>query len=205
MRAPSLSGEAVTFGCFNHVAKFNDRVVDEWSEILERLQDSRLLLKGGEMSCPDVKTILHRRFAARGVDPDRVILEDGVVRAELLESYRRVDVALDPFPYNGGTTTVESLWMGVPVVTLRGSTFSARVGASVLGACGCEEWIADDPEDYVETAVALASSPPRLEQQGQRLRQRVMGTIGDCQRFTRELERLLQRLHRDHLQAGAER
>ena len=198
VRAPSLAGEPVTFGCFNHVAKFNDRVLDAWSGILERLPDSRLLLKGGEMSCPDVKSMLLDRFGARGVATDRIIVEDGVARAELLACYRRVDVALDPFPYNGGTTTVESLWMGVPVVTLRGETFAARVGASILGACGCGEWIADTPGDYIERAVALGSSPQRLEQQGQRLRERVTGTIGDCRRFTRELERLLLGLHRAH-------
>jgi len=140
----------VTFGSFNNPAKVNPLVVEQWAKILQRVPQSRLVLKYKGMSEPSVRARLADMFAGRGIDPQRLDFVGWSPHAELLADYQRIDVALDPFPYSGGLTTCEALWMGVPVVTCPGETFASRHSLSHLSNVGLTETIAADLRQYVE-------------------------------------------------------
>lgn len=164
---PALSpvGTPVTFGSFNNITKINDTTLRLWADVLRAAPDSRMSIKGLYRGMdPEVRNSFLKGFAAAGVSADRInLLEKTGEIKDHLELYRRVDVALDTFPYHGTTTTCEALWMGVPVVTLRGDRHAARVGASLLTAVGHPEWIATDKAAYVRIATELASDPARLK------------------------------------------
>lgn len=123
---PALTNHFVTFGCFNNPAKMNDRVVALWARVLQAVPHSRLLLKATQFKEPLVRQRIGERFAACGIAPERLMLEGSAPRVDYLAAYQRMDIALDPFPYTGGTTSVEGLWMGVPVLTLSGDRFLSR-------------------------------------------------------------------------------
>jgi predicted O-linked N-acetylglucosamine transferase (SPINDLY family) len=172
--APSATAGRVTFGSFNNLAKVNTGVVDAWAEVLRVLPDARLLLKSAFFSDAATADRYRALFAERGVAGERI---ETVGRApttvEHLAVYRRLDVALDTFPYNGTTTTCEALWMGVPVVTLAGHRHASRVGASLLGAVGLAELVAGDRREYVARAVAMARDRARLAS----LRRELRGSV----------------------------
>ncbi|MFN8011223.1 MAG: tetratricopeptide repeat protein [Holophagaceae bacterium] len=196
--APSAGGAPFTFGSFNTLAKAGDRTVALWSTILRAAPGSRLLLKDKALPDPAHRAWVQSRFAAHGVDPARVL---GVGwragDAEHLATYRHVDVALDPFPYNGTTTTCEALWMGVPVVTLEGRRHSGRVGASLLRAAGLGGLVAGGEEDYAALAVDLARDPARLAGLRVGLRERVAASpLCDGPGFARRFEAALRQLWR---------
>jgi len=150
---PGLRGEPVTFGSFNALSKASPGALEVWRELLEAVPDARLVLKSSGMD-PDR---FRAQAALAGLPVDRLdLLTMAPDVPSHLACYSRVDVALDPFPYNGTTTTCEALWMGVPVVTLVGDRHIARVGASLLTALGHPEWIAESRKDYVRIAAALA-------------------------------------------------
>ena len=159
---PAASGQWVTFGCFNNYAKISPETVALWVQVLNSVTHSRLLLKTHHLGDGNIRQKLLNQFGAHGISSDRISLEGASPRAELLASYNRVDIALDPTPYGGGTTTAEALWMGVPVVTLRGKTWVGRVSESILNAVGASEWVAVDNTEYVEIAARLASDITRL-------------------------------------------
>jgi predicted O-linked N-acetylglucosamine transferase (SPINDLY family) len=151
---PGLRGEPITFGSFNAAAKASPATLEVWRRILEEVPSSRLLLKSSGMDIDRCR----QRLAAAGLPIDRVqLLPMAPTIPEHLACYGRLDVALDPFPYNGTTTTCEALWMGVPVVALAGDRHAARVGASLLSAIGRPEWIAADSDAYVRIAAELAA------------------------------------------------
>jgi predicted O-linked N-acetylglucosamine transferase (SPINDLY family) len=155
---------SVTFGSFNNIAKINATTVHLWADVLRSTPGSRLLIKG---FFPGMDTAVRNSFLkvfeAHGISTDRIELLDRADAArDHLAVYGRVDVALDTFPYHGTTTTCEALWMGVPVVTLRGDRHASRVGASLLTAVGHPEWVATDKASYIRTATELASDPIRL-------------------------------------------
>lgn len=152
----------VTFGCFNNLSKLSDPVIELWSEILEAVPGSRLMLKARQLGEASVRAALVKRFAACGVSPQQLILETPSTRREYLRAFQNVDIALDPFPYTGGTTTVESLWMGVPVLTLAGKTLLGRQGVGILANVGLNDWIASSRDDYKRRAIALAGDSARL-------------------------------------------
>jgi protein O-GlcNAc transferase len=161
--APVRERGFVTFGSFNNLSKLNDDVLDLWAEILRAVPDARLLLKARALSDESPRARLRARFSARGIDPARVeVAPYAATPAEHLDLYRAVDVGLDPFPYNGTTTTCEALWMGVPVVTLRGRVHAGRVGASLLTRVGLPTLIADTGADYVRVAAGLAGDHDAL-------------------------------------------
>jgi len=163
--APLPAPEAghVTFGCMNNFSKVTPQVLDLWAELLLDLPGSRLLLKAKQLADSDVHAGVLARFAARGVDETRLtLLAQLPSRDDHFAQYHRMDIALDPFPYNGTTTTCEALWMGVPVVTLRGDRHAGRVGASLLTHAGLERLIAGDEADYRRIALALAADLPAL-------------------------------------------
>jgi predicted O-linked N-acetylglucosamine transferase (SPINDLY family) len=189
---PALENGTITFGCFNNLTKMNDAVVALWARILTAVPGSRLLLKTKQISEASVRQRIADRFAGHGIDPERLILEGPSPRPEYLAAYQRVDIGLDPFPFPGGTTTVESLWMGVPVLTLAGERFLARQGVGLLMNAGLPEWIAAGPEDYVARAVAHAEDWHRLAALRSGLRAQVLASpIFDAPRFARHFEAAL--------------
>ena len=187
---PSLSDGVVTFGSFSSPPKLGERVLDTWTEILNRTSNSRLILKGAAFSDEGARAQLLGRFAGRGVSADRIDLVSWIPSAAgHLALYNSIDVALDPFPYNGYTTTCEALWMGLPVVALRGDRHSARISASFLTRVGLEDLIADDLAGYVEIAVRLASAPSRLAELRRTLRSRMAASpLCDAKGFARQVE-----------------
>ena len=161
----------VTFGCYNNPRKLSDRVIDVWSRLLVAVPDARLVLKGHGFEHEGPRAAVLGRFAACGADPQRIDLRpQQPARAAHLASYADIDIALDPFPYNGTTTTMEALWMGVPVVALAGDRHAARVSATLLHAAGFPELIASSESGYVEIACALASDRERRQHLHARLR-----------------------------------
>jgi len=168
---PSSLGQALTFGSFNHVAKLNRDVVTVWAALLRELPSSRLYLKAPGIGAASTADRLRAEFSAAGIAADRLLLGGATPdQATHLAAYRQVDIALDPFPYNGTTTTFDALWMGVPVITLAGDRHAGRVGASLLSALGHPELVADNVEHYLALARQLAGDPARLAMLHQSLR-----------------------------------
>jgi predicted O-linked N-acetylglucosamine transferase (SPINDLY family) len=161
---PCLAKGHVTFGSFNAFTKLSGPCLDAWAAILAAVPGSRLLLRGGGVSeDAAARERIVQRLGAPDVTADRLdFLGFEGDPASHLARYANVDVALDPFPYNGATTTCEALWMGVPVVTLRGARHAGRVGASLLTRVGREDLIAEDVAGYVATATRLAADPAGL-------------------------------------------
>lgn len=189
---PVLTNGHITFGCFNNLTKMNEQVVRLWARILAAVPNSRLYLKARALGEVAVQQSVIKRFAEHGIDPQRLTLETYVPRANYLEAYNQIDIALDPFPYTGGTTTVEALWMGVPVLTLAGRLFLARQGVGLLMNAGLPEWVASDQDDYLSRAVAHASDLQSLASLRARLRQQVLASpIFDASRFARHFEAAL--------------
>jgi predicted O-linked N-acetylglucosamine transferase (SPINDLY family) len=184
---PAGSAGQVTIGMFNAFPKITAPSVRAWAEVLRRLPDSRLLVLAG--ISPQADRRLLDAFAACGIGPGRVQLVGQQPRPDYFRLYHRVDLALDAFPYAGCNTTCDALWMGVPVVTLAGANCIGRQGASPLAHLGLHELITDTVEEYVETAVRLASNLPRLERLRATLRERMrLCTLMNPRRFTRQLE-----------------
>jgi predicted O-linked N-acetylglucosamine transferase (SPINDLY family) len=173
-RPPCEKNGFVTFGSFNNLAKINPSVIAVWAGLLRQVPDSRLIIKNPSLTDKAAQERFLALFAAEGIDGERLGLF-GYIPDDSghLGAYARVDIALDTFPYNGTTTTCEALWMGVPVVSLRGDRHSARVGASLLTAAECSEWIAETVERYLEIAQALAQNRGRLVELRSGLRERV--------------------------------
>jgi protein O-GlcNAc transferase len=194
---PALANGYVTFGNFNNLSKMNDGVVALWAQILHAVPGSRLFLKYQQFGEASVRQSTCDRFAAHGIAPGRLMFEGYVPRASYLAAYQRVDIALDPFPFPGGTTTVEALWMGIPVLTLAGERFLARQGVGLLMNAGLPEWIAADQHDYVARAVAHASDLQALAALRGRLRRQVLASpIFDAPRFARHFETVLREMWR---------
>ena len=160
---PSRTSGVATFGCFGSGSKINDDLVGIWARLLERVPGSRMFIRNAELSAADNRAHMIGRFGRHGIAPDRILLEGGCTRDEMVRSYDRVDISLDTWPYCGGNTVAESLWQGVPVVTLKGTRFSSRYGASLLLAAGCGELIAEDADQYLAIAAGLAADADRLE------------------------------------------
>jgi predicted O-linked N-acetylglucosamine transferase (SPINDLY family) len=186
---PALSTGSVTFGCFNNLSKMNDRVVALWSRVLRAVPGSRLFLKSTQLSDAKVRATTLRRFAAAGIEPDRLLLEGQTSRADYLATYDRVDIALDPFPYPGGTTTVEGYWMGVPAITRCGDRFLSHAGESIAHNAALSDWIAVDDDDYVAKAVAFSSNLNHLSAMRIGMRRQVLDApLFDARRFSRHFE-----------------
>lgn len=170
------SGQSIVFGCFNHLSKVNGEVVRRWAEILRRVPGSRLVMHTRGLGDERVRAALRERFAAAGIDSSRVEPGAGLPHQQLLERYGDIDIALDPFPYSGGLTTLEALWMGVPVVTVRGRTFAGRHSSAYLTRIGLESLVADGADAYVALAVDLARDHERRSALRESMRQRLLAS-----------------------------
>jgi predicted O-linked N-acetylglucosamine transferase (SPINDLY family) len=194
--APHERNGFVTFGSFNNFSKISAATLEAWGRILECSPQSRLFVKTIGLQDPGLRDLMLRRFAERGISGERIVLAP-MTRSHLdhFAAYSEVDIALDTFPYNGTTTTLDALWMGVPVVALDGNRHAAKVGHSILSALGLSELVAASPESYVEIAVALAANSQRLTELRRTLRERLMGSVlTDGKRFTAHLEQALMQM-----------
>jgi len=171
--APQAAGQAFTFGCFNNIAKLNPQVVDAWAAILKASPGTRLLMKGRQFDHAGPGIALRNGFAARGIDADRILLEGFTRRAGYYPAFHRVDLALDPFPFNGGMSTLDALWMGVPVLSLQGDRMWGRQGAMFLTALGLDDWLTDSVEAYIARAVKAVTEAESLAALRYALRPRV--------------------------------
>ena len=184
---PALEAGHVTFGSFNKFAKVTPQVIAAWLRILEHVKDSRLLVlayRGGE-----VENRLHVLAAGHGIDPARIELFNKLPRPDYMKLIARADIALDPFPFNGHTTTCDSVWMGVPVVMLEGDSYVTRFGGSVLANVGLESWIASTVDQYVDVAVRQAGDLEALARLRGELRPRMADSpLLDFGGFTRHVE-----------------
>lgn len=184
---PVLHNGYCTFGSYNDLTKINDTVIALWARILSAVPGSQLLLKAKQLGDSSVQERISEQFASQNIAGDRLLLEGMIAdREEHLASYRRIDIALDPFPYNGVTTSAEALWMGVPVLTCAGDRFLSRQGIGLLTSVGLADWIAADAEDYVAKAVAHATNLERLVSLRAHLRQQALASpLFDAPGFAR--------------------
>ncbi|WP_114813794.1 tetratricopeptide repeat protein [Paraburkholderia kururiensis] len=193
-----------TFGSFGDLVKVNDRVTAVWAQILREVPDARLFLKAKQLGDETERRATLARFAAHGIEGSRIVMEGASPRADYLAAYRRVDITLSTFPYPGGTTTAESLSMGVPVLCRRGDRFLAHLCETVVTSAGLEDWIAADDEDYVAKAVAQARDRERLAAWRAGLAARVQASpLCDAPRFARTLEAAFEAMWRAQTGVGA--
>ncbi len=186
---PALSAQRVTFGCANRVEKITPAAIAVWSRIMAAVPDSVLLIKDRGLDDTENRGLLLAKLVEAGIAPERVLLIGYTLRAEHLEVFRQIDIALDPFPQGGGVSTAEGLWMGVPAVALMGATPASRASASMLTALGMGEWVARDPDEYVRIAVQAAGDLPRLARLRETLRQRLTDSpVGNPRLYCRALE-----------------
>jgi protein O-GlcNAc transferase len=199
---PAQGNAYITFGSFNKFSKISTSCIKCWAQLLRALPDSRLLMVGVPEGEPTKN--LETCFAALGIPAHRLELHGRVPPFEFRSMVQRTDIALDSFPTTGGTTTCETLWMGVPVVTLAGARCVARMGLSVLKAVGLEELVAFTPEEYAMIAMRLATNRPRLAELRAGLRARVAASaLMDGAKFTRNLERIYREVWAEWCTAAA--
>jgi len=192
---PAMASRQVTFGSFNKPGKIGDATVDLWSQVLHAVLGSRLLIAAAGESRTQER--LRAQFAARGIAADRLTFRPKVELAEYLAMHGEVDIALDTFPFTGGTTTSHALWMGVPVLTLAGDTLYQDQGAALLGIQGMSEWVARSPEAFVAQAKAAAADLQALGRLRQGLRPAMAGLFeGASGQLGRELDAALQTIWR---------
>jgi protein O-GlcNAc transferase len=196
---PALTNGHVTFGCFQNLSKVNDAVLAAWAQVLSALPSSRLRLQNKQTGTPTAREALLRRLAGVGIAPERVTLAPPVARDMYLAAHAEVDIILDTFPFPGGTTTCEALWMGVPTITLAGNSMLSRQGASMLSAARLTGWIALTEADYIARAVAHAGDMGALAALRSRLRAQVLASpLFDSVLFAKRLETALTAMWRHH-------
>ena len=190
------AGQNFRFGCFNHARKLTDTSIDLFCTVMQACPNAELVLKSISFHEEAEQKRIRQRFELAGLNPDRLILlkwiEGGIHHLQL---YRHMDVALDPIPYGGATTTAEALWMGVPVVSLQGEGMVGRLSASLLHHAGYERWIAGSNDEYVDIAKNLAHEGPRSNKDRLRLRNSLeRSALGDGARLSSELEKIYESL-----------
>ncbi len=187
---PTLSNGHVTFGTFNNPTKVAPGAIEVWAQVLRETPGSRLLMKSNQLRDEALRRNFLDAFLSHGIDGESIEFMPKIPAvSEHLRAYGRVDIALDPFPYNGATTSLEAAWMGVPMIALRGDRFISRMGASILTRLGLTDLVAETPEDYVERAVALAKDLDRLANLRNDLRPRMQASpLCNAETFCREME-----------------
>ncbi len=186
---PALDNNYITFGSFNNLAKLSPTILRLWANVLEAVPGSKLLIKDRCLREDADREAFTQRVANYGITAAQLILEEYEMAPGYLKTYHQVDLALDTYPYNGGLTTCEALWMGIPVITLVGTKSVSRLGLSILSTLGLTELITENPQDYVQTAVNLAVARDYLQQLRAELRTRMnTSPLMAAASFTRSLE-----------------
>lgn len=187
--SPFIQNGFITFGSFNNTSKYNKGVFDLWSQILNKVPNSRLILKWRTFNDPEYSHKVRNYFVERDIDSGRVELRGPSFHAELLNQYGDVDIALDPFPFSGCMTSLEALWMGVPVITLPQSRVVSRQTHSILKSIGLSEFSANNEDDYIKIAVELADNSEKLIKLRKNLPYLMLGSpLMDVKNFTLQLE-----------------
>ncbi len=195
---PALANGFMTFGCFNNLAKITPLVIETWCRILRRVPASRLVLKTHQFSDAATAQRVLAAFTGQGIEAERIEMRGSSGHRAFMREYGDIDIVLDPFPYSGGLTTCEALWMGVPTITLPGELFASRHSASHLSNAGLADWVTDSVDGYVDMAVARAGDPAALAVLRSGLRARVRASpLCDAPRFGRNLGDALRSVWRD--------
>lgn len=187
---PALTNGYITFGCMNNFSKVTDEVLDLWQRLLKQIPGSRLLLKAKQLADEGVKDRVINFFQDHEIESSRLSLHGQMPsRDDHFAQYHHIDIALDPFPYNGTTTTCEALWMGVPVVCLNGDRHAGRVGASLMTHAGLPQLIATDKDHYLSICKDLSGDFERLAQLRKCLRATLQGSdLCNSKQFTHDIE-----------------
>jgi predicted O-linked N-acetylglucosamine transferase (SPINDLY family) len=186
---PALAHGHITFGSFSRLAKITHPVISSWASILNKLPTAKLVLKDRELIDADNRTYLERAFFAQGVSAERLVILGNTDRTSHFVAYQMIDIALDPFPHGGGLTTLDAIWMGVPVLTWPGQTISSRLAAASLAKLGLTDFIASSAANYVDLAISKAKNLEALSQLRFNLRDRVASSeFGDDSRYGQAVE-----------------
>jgi predicted O-linked N-acetylglucosamine transferase (SPINDLY family) len=197
---PALRNDYITFGSLNNFFKLTDATLDLWRPVLNSIPDSRLILLAPRGLA---RTELLKKFESRGVAPARIQIVERLPRNEYLRLYQQIDIGLDTTPYNGHTTSLDSYWMGVPVVTLVGNTVVGRAGWSQLNNLGLADLAARTPQHFARIACTVASNLPRLDELRLTLRERMQrSALMDAPRFARNMENAYRHIWRQWCQAS---
>jgi predicted O-linked N-acetylglucosamine transferase (SPINDLY family) len=186
---PAEQNGFVQFTSVNNLTKITPDVQNMWAALLAAVPNSRLIMQTTAMGSRQTQDLITRRFEAAGVTADRLDFRPATDFMAYMQLLERSDMTLDPYPFNGGTTTCHSLWMGAPVVTLAGDRHASRMGLSMLTAIGLPEFVAHTPEEYVRIAASFANDLPRLAEVRRGMRERLLASpLLDHVGYTRELE-----------------
>jgi predicted O-linked N-acetylglucosamine transferase (SPINDLY family) len=200
--APMIRNGFATFGVFNRIEKISDRALELWSRLLMDLPGSRIVIKNGALDDALLRDGLVDRFVANGICRDRVTCLGSTQRSEHLGAFANVDISLDPFPQNGGISTLESIYMGVPVVAKLGNAAASRGSAAILRAIGLDDWIGEDEAGYLAIACKFASRPSELERLRTELPDRIANSpIGNIETYTRKVEEGYRQFWSDYCRA----
>lgn len=199
-KLPAINNGYITFGSFHSVTKLTDHVLETWSEILKVIPKAKLLFKCKELKESKTVELLQEKMLRLGIDKDRLFFEGPSTFNEYFNAYHKIDIGLDPFPYNSGTVGYHSLWMGVPYIALKGDRLLSRVGYSSLTLVGLEHFAANNIEEYIQTAVEVASDIEKLTQVRMTLREAsLVSGLYDGDAMARELENAFQEMWDLHL------
>ena len=194
---PALKNGHITFGTLTRAIRINDRVIKVWADILKKVKNSKLIINSADFSHYKTKRILISKFKQHNIDIDR--LEVGF-KSPPWDTMRQIDIALDCFPHNSGTTLMEHLYMGNPFITYSNRPSVGKIGASILTALGREEWIANSEQEYVDKVVALATNTEKLSTIRRSLRKEMQASpIMDHKGFVHELEQTYQSMWKDYV------
>ena len=197
--APLTENGYITFGCFNNANKINEPTIQAWAAILTAVPNSRLLLKGSLYEGEEFKQKIQKGFQAQGIDPERLEFEGQSNHRKLLRTYNRVDITLDPWPFSGGLTTLESMLMGAPVVTLPGPTFASRHSTSHISNAGYPQLVAQSWDHYVSLACMLAEDHALLASLRSEMRQIFLNSpVCDHESFAQSLRQALRAIWQRH-------
>jgi predicted O-linked N-acetylglucosamine transferase (SPINDLY family) len=155
---PALKNKFISFGSFNNILKINHKVVSTWSKILCRILNSKLYLVSKDFNDQEFKSYFEKLFLDKKVRSDQLFFQPFLKRDDFLNKYNLIDITLDTFPYSGGTTSLESTWMGVPVLTKKGDYFISKSTESINKNIGLNDWIANDESDYINKAVNFSNN-----------------------------------------------
>ena len=183
----------IVFGSFNNLSKINDGVIYVWSEILKKVENSKLFLKAKQLDNLIIVENIKKKFQKNGINTEKIITEGRYkTREEMLTKYNQIDIALDPFPYSGITTSLEANWMGVPLLTKKGNNFYSRIGTSINKNLDMEDWIANNEKDYIVKAISKASDLEKLFQTKKELRNKFLKSpLSNTKQYAKHFENCL--------------
>ena len=197
---PYIKNKYITFGSFNQLKKINNVVIELWSKILQHTQTTKLLIIAPELDDEKVKNRIYKKFFNYGINKNKIIMKGRQLRNKLLLEYNNIDISLDPFPYNGGSTSFECAYMGVPMLTLKGDRFLSRCGESINKNLLMNDWVAKDKDDYYQKAVNFSTNAHKLDEIRKVLHNKTVNSpLFDCEGFTKDFITIIRSLTTNHI------